>query len=133
MLVPGCLDLVLHSCIPHVLYLDLLCFNNLYIFVIMHSDVVNASAAGDDLESTKLKLGGRRIVKRCTRGTMSVGQTNRRFLARLHADQRELFRQFPNVSDTHFASVVVMILKRKPPSFFFLFSFFLPILFFFFF
>lgn len=90
----------------------------------MHSDVVNASAAGDDLESTKLKLGGRRIVKRCTRGTMFVGQTNRRFLARLHADQRELFHQFPNVSDTHFASVVMMIL---------FFSFLFSILFFFFF
>jgi hypothetical protein len=70
------------------------------------------------LESTKLKLGGQRIVKRCTRGTMFVGQTNRQFLARLHADQRELFHQLPNLSDTHFASVMMMILKQKPLSFF---------------
>lgn len=89
-------------------------------------------AAGDDLESTKLKLGGQRIVKRFTRGTMFVCQTNRQFLARLHADQREVFHQLPNLSDTHFASVMMMILKQKPPfyfyfsySFLFFFRFFL--------
>ena len=46
--------------------------------------------AGEDLESTKQKLGGQKTVKRCMRSTMFVDQTKHQFLGKLPADQREL-------------------------------------------
>lgn len=56
----------------------------------MKSDNIHSFAAEEDLESTKQRFGGPRIVRKCTRSTMSVGQTNLQFLAQLHVDQTEL-------------------------------------------
>jgi hypothetical protein len=53
------------------------------------SVTINLSAVGEDLGSTKQKLGGRRIVKKCMRSTMLKVQTNHQLLARQHVDQRE--------------------------------------------
>jgi hypothetical protein len=53
------------------------------------SVTINLSAVGEDLGSTRQKLGGRRIVKKCMRSTMLEVQTNHQLVARQLADQRE--------------------------------------------
>lgn len=71
---------------------------SILVILSLQSDKVNASAAEEDLESTKLRLGGQRTVKRCMRSTMFVGQTSHQFLAMLDADQRELCHHLPKLS-----------------------------------
>lgn len=71
---------------------------SILVMLSLQSDKVNASAAEEDLESTKLRLGGRRTVKRCMRSTTFVGQTSHQFLAMLDADQRELCHHLPKLS-----------------------------------
>lgn len=71
---------------------------SILVILSLQSDKVNASAAEEDLESTKLRLGGRRTVKRCMRSTTFVGQTSHQFLAMLDADQRELCHHLPKLS-----------------------------------
>lgn len=90
--------------------------------ILKQSDSINVSAVGEDLGSTKQRLGGQRIVKRCTRGAMFVDQTNHQFLARLHADQKEPCPLLPNLSGrgregslclTYFVPLTTKVFKVK--------------------
>ena len=58
---------------------------------------LNKSAAAEDLESSKRKLGGLRTVKKFTKVTTSVRLTRHRFLARLLVDQKERSHLLPNM------------------------------------
>lgn len=68
-------------------------------FIVSISESVNTNAVEEDLENTKQRIGGQRIVKGCTKDTMFVGRTSHQFLARLPVDQREAFHHLPKFRD----------------------------------
>lgn len=64
----------------------------------MQSEIIDQLPVGEDLENIKQKLGGLRIERRCTIGTMFVAPTSHQFPGSLLVGQRVPFHRLPSSS-----------------------------------